>query len=159
MLWLNFCLLSPYPDEKVCALYESALQKDPNNEEHLSHLFMAYVRVCSYKKQQSTALALYKVKPKNPYYFWAVMSVVMQSYGADENARRNVLLPFAERMIRKFINEKRIESDAESFLFLTVLELQVSYVRAWTMDTKMRRFLAGYGLMGRPSCHLIYFIS
>lgn len=62
----------------VCEVYEDALLKDPFNEELLSSLFMSYVRVCDYKKQQQTALALHKVKPNNPYYFWAVMSIVMQ---------------------------------------------------------------------------------
>lgn len=59
-------------------MYEDALLQDPTNEEWLSSLFMAYVRICDYKKQQQTALALHKVKPNNPYYFWAVMSIVMQ---------------------------------------------------------------------------------
>ena len=39
---------------------------------------MGYVRIGDYRKQQQTAMALYKVKPKNPYYFWAVMSILMQ---------------------------------------------------------------------------------
>jgi N-terminal acetyltransferase B complex non-catalytic subunit len=62
----------------VCEVYEDALLQDATNEELLSNLFMSYVRVCDYKKQQQTALALHKVKPNNPYYFWAVMSIVMQ---------------------------------------------------------------------------------
>lgn len=62
----------------VCEVYEDALFQDSANEELLSSLFMSYVRVCDYKKQQQTALALHKVKPNNPYYFWAVMSIVMQ---------------------------------------------------------------------------------
>lgn len=64
--------------DMICTLYAAAAKKDPNNEELLTHLFMAYVRVADYQKQHLTALALYKLKPKNPYYFWAVMSVVMQ---------------------------------------------------------------------------------
>ena len=39
---------------------------------------MGYVRIGDYRKQQQTAMALFKVKPKNPYYFWAVMSILMQ---------------------------------------------------------------------------------
>jgi len=39
---------------------------------------MGYVRLGDYRKQQQTAMALFKAKPKNPYYFWAVMSIVMQ---------------------------------------------------------------------------------
>lgn len=64
--------------EKVCDIYEKAVAKDPTNEEFNTHLFMSYVRIGDHKKQQQSALNLYKVKPKNPYYFWAVMSVVMQ---------------------------------------------------------------------------------
>ena len=39
---------------------------------------MSYVRLGQYKKQQLAAMNLYKAKPKNPYYFWSVMSVVLQ---------------------------------------------------------------------------------
>jgi hypothetical protein len=36
------------------------------------------VRLGNYKKQQAAAMALYKAKAKTPYYFWAVMSIVLQ---------------------------------------------------------------------------------
>lgn len=62
----------------ICEIYDKAVSIDPNSEELLSHLFMAYVRISDYQKQKQTALALYKLHPKNPYYFWAVMSIVMQ---------------------------------------------------------------------------------
>ena len=64
--------------EKVPEIYDAAVKKKPKNDELLSHLFMAYVRTEDYKKQQQTALALHKVVPSNPYYSWAVMSIVMQ---------------------------------------------------------------------------------
>ena len=64
--------------DMICNLYASAAKIDPHNEDILSHLFMAYVRVSDYQKQHLTALSLYKMKPKNPYYFWAVMSIVLQ---------------------------------------------------------------------------------
>ena len=63
---------------KIAETYELALRKEPQNEELLSHLFMAYVRMSDYQKQQQTALKLYKIKPKNPYYFWSVMSLYLQ---------------------------------------------------------------------------------
>jgi N-terminal acetyltransferase B complex non-catalytic subunit len=110
----------------VCEIYEAAIKKDPSNEEFLSHLFMAYVRVGNYKKQQQAALALFKQKPKNPYYFWAVMSIVMQSVGADEKYAKTVCLPLAERMVQKFIKEKKIESDHEVHLYLIILDLEVN---------------------------------
>lgn len=71
-------ILYDFLAELTCQAYEAALKKDPTNEEFLSHLFMGYVRIGDYRKQQQTAMALYKVKPKNPYYFWAVMSILMQ---------------------------------------------------------------------------------
>lgn len=68
---------------------------------------MSYVRLGDFKKQHHTALALYKLVPKNPYYFWAVMSIVMQASQAEEKQAKNVILPLAERMVglfTKFIN-------------------------------------------------------
>lgn len=85
--------------DKISEVYEAAAKVDPNNEELLTHLFMSYVRLGDYKKQQQTALALYKLKPKNPYYFWAVMSIVMQAIHVDENLAKGVTLPLAERMV------------------------------------------------------------
>lgn len=82
-------------------MYEAAVKADPHNEELLTHLFMSYVRLGDYKKQQQTAFALYKLKPKNPYYFWAVMSIVMQAIHADEILAQTVILPLAERMVCK----------------------------------------------------------
>ena len=42
-------------------MYEKACAAEPNNEELLSHLFMSYVRQGDYKKQKTTAMALFKV--------------------------------------------------------------------------------------------------
>ena len=64
--------------EKVPEIYDAAVKKKPKNDELLSHLFMVYVRTEDYKKQQQTVLALHKVVSSNPYYSWAVMSIVMQ---------------------------------------------------------------------------------
>lgn len=64
--------------ELIADAYEKATKKEPNNEELLSHLFMAYVRLGEYQKQHGIAMTLYKLKAKNPYYFWAVMSIFMQ---------------------------------------------------------------------------------
>ena len=60
-------------------MYEKAYKSKPDSEEILNSLFMAYVRLGNYKKQQQVAMLLHKLRPqKNPYYFWAVMSIVMQ---------------------------------------------------------------------------------
>lgn len=64
--------------QKVCEAYEAAVRAEPASEELHSHLFMAYVRVGDHRAQHRAALQLYRIAPKNPYYFWAVMSVVLQ---------------------------------------------------------------------------------
>ena len=71
-------------------------------------------------------MQLYKVRPKNPYYFWAVMSIVLQatSGDVDEKLALNMLLPLAEKMIAKMAKEKKMEQEQETHLYLMVLELQ-----------------------------------
>lgn len=71
--------------EKICKLYEAAVKLDPTNEELHTHLFMSYVRISDFKAQQQSAMALYKQKPKNPYYCWNVMSIVLQATRGEGN--------------------------------------------------------------------------
>lgn len=65
--------------ERISLLYERICAQFPGNEEYLTQLFMSYVRVRNYKQQQRVALMLYKEFQRNPYYFWNVMSIVMQA--------------------------------------------------------------------------------
>lgn len=95
----KFAKIYLYTADKISELYEAAAKIDPNNEDLLTHLFMSYVRLSDYKKQQQTALVLYKLKPKNPYYFWAVMSIVMQALFGERDIAKSVILPLAERMV------------------------------------------------------------
>uniref|UniRef100_A0A8C9ZBL7 N-alpha-acetyltransferase 25, NatB auxiliary subunit n=1 Tax=Sander lucioperca TaxID=283035 RepID=A0A8C9ZBL7_SANLU len=100
--------------ELVTKLYEAAVKKVPLSEEYHSHLFMAYARVGEYKKMQQAGMALYKIVPKNPYYFWSVMSLVMQAISAqDEKLAQTMFLPLAERMVEKMVKEEKIEAEAE----------------------------------------------
>ena len=71
--------------DAIADLYENARVLQPDSAEILSSLFMAYVRLGSHKKQHQTAMALHKLHPtNNPYYFWAIMSIVMQvMYSCD----------------------------------------------------------------------------
>lgn len=88
---------------------------------------MSYVRVGDFKLQQQSAMNLYKLKPKNPYYCWAVMSVIQQATrgpGKKDAKKRVVLLSLAERMIDKLITENKLEAEQEVQLYLMVLELQ-----------------------------------
>nr|XP_012136081.1 PREDICTED: N-alpha-acetyltransferase 25, NatB auxiliary subunit isoform X1 [Megachile rotundata] len=121
---MSICYRERRQPDKISEVYEAAAKADPNNEELLTHLFMSYVRLGDYKKQQQTALALYKLKPKNPYYFWAVMSIVMQAIHADENLAKGITLPLAERMVLKLVKEGKMEAEQEVQLYLMILELQ-----------------------------------
>lgn len=116
--------------DKICTIYSNAAKKQPGNEELLTQLFMAHVRVNDYKSQQAVALQLFKAKPKNPYYFWAVMSVVLQALrGPDskDKEKAKVLLTLAQRMIDKLIKEDKIEAEQEVQLYLNILEYQEKY--------------------------------
>lgn len=66
-------------DSKIAEMYADAATHYPKNQEILTHLFMAYVRVGNYQKQQHTAIQLHKAFPDSgPYYCWRVMSILMQ---------------------------------------------------------------------------------
>lgn len=99
----------------------------------MSHLFMAYVRVNDYKQQQAVALQLYKFRPKNPYYFWAVMSIVLQAlHGPEANNKdkAKLLLALAQRMIDKLIQEDKLDAEQEVELYLNILKYQNKYEEA-----------------------------
>ncbi|XP_066545036.1 N-alpha-acetyltransferase 25, NatB auxiliary subunit isoform X2 [Amia ocellicauda] len=117
--------------ELVTKLYEAAVKKVPSSEEYHSHLFMAYARVGEYKKMQQAGMALYKIVPKNPYYFWSVMSLVMQAISADdEKLSKTMFLPLAERMVEKMVKEEKIEAEAEVQLYFMILERLGKYMEA-----------------------------
>lgn len=109
---------------KICTLYENATKKEPTNEEFLSHLFMAYVRLGQLKKQQATAMNLYKAKLKNPYYFWSVMSLVLQAIEGDEKMAQTVSLPLANRMVEKMEKDGKMEQEQETMIYLMIRQLR-----------------------------------
>ncbi|KAI8491402.1 N-alpha-acetyltransferase 25, NatB auxiliary subunit [Branchiostoma belcheri] len=128
---LTICYREMERGDLVARIYENAVKKVPQSEEFLSHLFMAYVRLGEYKKQQQTGMALYKVAPKNPYYFWSVMSIVMQALTTeDEKLSQKMFLPLAERMVEKMAKDTKIEAEAEVRLYLMILEKQKKYQEA-----------------------------
>lgn len=133
--------------EMVADMYEKAVAKDPSNEELLSHLFMSYVRLGNYKKQQQVALNLYKLKPKNPYYFWSVVSLYLQAINTSDSSdapanTKSLLLKLAEKKVEKFISEGKIEAEAEVELYLMILEAQEKYADMLaTMDGTLGKFI------------------
>ena len=109
--------------DKISLMYEGAVKKEPQNEEFLSHLFMSYVRLGEYKKQQMVAMKLYKVSHKNPYYFWSVMSLVLQALDGDEKLGKAVHLPLALKYLQKMDDDSKIEQEQEILLYCLILEL------------------------------------
>ncbi|XP_052072729.1 N-alpha-acetyltransferase 25, NatB auxiliary subunit-like [Mytilus californianus] len=121
------CYRETYKLEAIVDMYENAHKLKPDNEEILSALFMAYVRMGNYKKQQQTAMSLHRLQPqKNPYYFWAIMSIVMQSH-TDKRLAATMFLPLADRMTKKYVEEGKINAEAEVQLYLIILELMGKY--------------------------------
>jgi len=110
--------------DKICQMYEGAAKKEPQNEEFLTHLFMSYVRLGEYKKQQLAAMNLYKVATKNPYYFWSVMSLVLQAVEGDPKLAKAVHLPLAHKMVQKMEASGKLEQEQEVLLYILILELK-----------------------------------
>ncbi|CAD6187855.1 unnamed protein product [Caenorhabditis auriculariae] len=106
--------------ERINLLYERAVEMDPT-ENHLTQLFMAYVRTKKYKKQQEVGLRLFKEYQNTPYYFWAIMSIVMQ---ATENPSlgEKMLYPLAEKMLQAHIQKHGYSNGAEIDLHTMILE-------------------------------------
>lgn len=114
-------------------MYAFAAKQTPGNEEILAHLFMAYVNIDDFKAQQSVALQLYKIHPKNPYYFWAVVSVFLQGVrGSESNVpeKRKLYLSLAEKMVFKIISENKIEAEQEAQLYIKILSEQGKFKEA-----------------------------
>lgn len=132
---MAICYREVYKLEAIADLYENARKNCPENEDILSALFMAYVRLGDYKKQQQTAMLLHRLQPnKNPYYFWAVMSIVMQS-SENEKLAKGMFLPLAERMIKKYVDENKINAEAEVQLYLIILNLLGKWDEAYAIVT------------------------
>uniref|UniRef100_A0AAG5CYU9 Phagocyte signaling-impaired protein n=1 Tax=Anopheles atroparvus TaxID=41427 RepID=A0AAG5CYU9_ANOAO len=131
---LTLCYKETRRLDKICTLFSNAVRQVPGSEDLLSQLFIAYMRVDDFKAQQSVALQLYKLRPRNSYYFWAVMSVVLQALrgpDADNQQRVQLLLALAQRMVDKFIAENKLEGAQEAQLYLQILQEQHKYGEAY----------------------------
>ncbi|XP_036322766.1 LOW QUALITY PROTEIN: phagocyte signaling-impaired protein [Rhagoletis pomonella] len=130
---LSFCYKELEQLDKIVYLYNNAVKQSPGNEELLAHLFISHVRLEDFKSQQSVALQLYKAQPKTAYYFWAVMSVVLQGIRGPESKfpeKTKIYLALAQRMVEKMINENKLESEQEVYLYLHILKLQAKFKEA-----------------------------
>lgn len=124
-LFIDFILVG-----KICVIYQNAVEKDGNSEELLTQLFMSYARVNEFGSQQRVAMQLFKLKQKNPYYCWAVMSCLLKAIrGMDKNdaAKRKLSLELAQRMMQKLINDNKLDAEQEAQLYLMILDQQDKY--------------------------------
>ncbi|KAL1489406.1 hypothetical protein ABEB36_014306 [Hypothenemus hampei] len=127
---ISLCYREMEQIDKICKLYETAVKLDPTNEELHTHLFMSYVKIGDFKLQQQSAMALYKQKPKNPYYCWIVMSIILQATrgeGETDESKRKVLLSLAERMMTKLVDDNKMDAEQEVQLYILVLKLLEKY--------------------------------
>ncbi|KAL3271625.1 hypothetical protein HHI36_022099 [Cryptolaemus montrouzieri] len=127
---MTLCCRELQQVDRICKIYETAVKLDPTNEELHTHLFMSYVRISEFKSQQKAAMALYKFKPKNPYYCWAVMSIILQASrgeGKDDPKKKELLLSLAERMMDKLIAENKMDAEQQIQLYIMVLEQQQKF--------------------------------
>lgn len=111
-------------------IYQNAVEQDGSSEELLTQLFMSYARVNEFASQQKIAMQLYKLKQKNPYYCWAVMSCLLKAIRGvdkDDPAKRKVSLVLAQRMMEKLINDNKLDAEQEVQLYLIILDEQEKY--------------------------------
>lgn len=109
------------------------MKLDPTNEEVMSHLFMSYVQMDNFKGQQAVGMQLYKLNPKSPYYFWSVMSIILQALRGPDSAdegKRKLLFTLAQRMLDKFIADKKMDAEQEVQLYLSILQHQGKFEEA-----------------------------
>uniref|UniRef100_A0A182SRC5 Phagocyte signaling-impaired protein n=1 Tax=Anopheles maculatus TaxID=74869 RepID=A0A182SRC5_9DIPT len=131
---LTLCYKEMQRLDKICTLFSNAVRQVPGSEELLSQLFIAYMRIDDFKALQTVALQLYKLKQRNSYYFWAVMSVVLQALRGPDAAnpqKAQLLLALAQRMVDKFIVENKLEGAQEAQLYLQILQEQHKYGEAY----------------------------
>ena len=98
-----------------------------------------------------TAMTMYKNfqkhTPNSPYYFWAVMSIVMQAHVATSTGMaamaERMFLPLAEKMMQKAASDKRIGGAETLRLYVMILMLQKKYAEVFQLlqddlDNKFR---------------------
>ncbi|KAJ1345805.1 hypothetical protein KIN20_000423 [Parelaphostrongylus tenuis] len=106
--------------DRITTLYERAVAVSPS-EQNLTHLFMAHVRNRSFKNQQLVAMRLFKEFNNTPYFFWGVMSIVMQARSNPEMGEK-MLYPLAERMLANHVSKHGYKAAAEVELHAMVYE-------------------------------------
>ncbi|PAV79466.1 hypothetical protein WR25_26845 isoform B [Diploscapter pachys] len=117
---LNHCYKEADVPEKLISLYERAVAQAPT-ETNLTNLFTAYVRNRDYKKQQAIAMRLFKETSNSPFFYWTIMSIVMQAH-QDPALAQKMFLPLAQKMMTAHLVKTPYKYLQEIDLHLMVLE-------------------------------------
>lgn len=91
---------------------------------------MSYARINEFGQQQRVAMQLFKLKQKNPYYCWAVMSCLLKAIRSNDRdalANRRISLELAQRMMEKLISDNKLDAEQEAQLYLMILDQQGKY--------------------------------
>ncbi|WKX98147.1 hypothetical protein Q1695_013661 [Nippostrongylus brasiliensis] len=106
--------------DRITTLYERAVAVSPT-EQNLTHLFMAHVRNRSFKNQQLVAMRLFKEFNNTPYFFWGVMSIVMQAKESPDMGLK-MFYPLAAKMVENHVSKHGYKAGAEIELHAMVYE-------------------------------------
>eukprot|EP01119_Soliformovum_irregulare_P022497 TRINITY_DN7709_c0_g1_i1.p1 TRINITY_DN7709_c0_g1~~TRINITY_DN7709_c0_g1_i1.p1 ORF type:complete len:899 (+),score=326.88 TRINITY_DN7709_c0_g1_i1:160-2697(+) len=111
---------SMYRMDALVDLYETAFKKHPKNEELLIGAFQAYIRKNDVAKEKETAMRLWKTFPQPKYFLWVIQATLRMAQlpGGESN------LVFAQRLMEKAIEEKKVTTVEDLELYLNILKEQ-----------------------------------
>ncbi|KAH6577457.1 hypothetical protein BASA60_002250 [Batrachochytrium salamandrivorans] len=112
--------------DELVVLYQQAFTAQPNNEEWANHWFMALVRINDLKGYQQAAMKLHKTFKETKYYFWAIMSIYLQTK-TPGCSTKTLLLSLAEKMMEKSYKDGWILNSESLYLYLMILEEQSKF--------------------------------
>ncbi|KRY42766.1 N-alpha-acetyltransferase 25, NatB auxiliary subunit, partial [Trichinella spiralis] len=120
---LSYCFRELGKPHMLVVLYQRMLDQNPNNEDYMASLSLSHGRAGDFKMFGLQAMQLYKQVPNEKYYFWSVVSNVLQAHGQSESAM-TLHLPLAQKMTVKYIKEHRNNiNDNIIQLYLFILKM------------------------------------
>ncbi|KRX14387.1 Integrator complex subunit 2 [Trichinella nelsoni] len=120
---LSYCFRELGKPHMLVVLYQRMLDQNPNNEDYMASLSLSHGRAGDFKMFGLQSMQLYKQVPNEKYYFWSVVSNVLQAHGQSESAM-TLHLPLAQKMTVKYIKEHRNNiNDNIIQLYLFILKM------------------------------------
>ena len=93
--------------DKAIALYETLNKESPSNEILMTISFFSCLHTSDFSKQQQYATQMFQTFKRDCYYFYRVLSAIMQGKKDSESAK--LFLPLAEKLMEKAAKEGRIK--------------------------------------------------